>query len=224
MFLSNPVKAIPFVIFLSLIVGGCPWRQGPENTAVPVIAEPKSDIPFPTKEPEVFQADVVRGTDTRSELSFYARKNGKWRYDFFLNEDRRLSKLHTDKMYSVDHGKKVYAEEPVGQTSTAGPDFVNDLTFGLLHKREYSKFEDLGRDGNLRKFRVKIGDSPAGESIIYFDEALGLIVKQEFIVDGSVSFRLELKNVSLEVHDSLFKLPQGFKRISWEESLKLLKK
>ncbi|MGQ0541697.1 MAG: hypothetical protein ACT4O9_07595 [Blastocatellia bacterium] len=224
MFLSNPAKKYLLLIVVSFVLYGCGWRQNNENTAIPVIAEPKSNIPFSSKEPDVFQADIIRSTDTEADVSFYARKGTKWRYDFFVTEERRFSKLHADRNYSINHQARVYAEEPADGVVSTPSVFLRDLTQSLLHKREYAKFEEISREGNIRKYRVQIGDPPMGEAIIYFDESLGMIVKQEFNETGAQAnsaveprFKFELSNVSLEVHDSVFEIPKGFRKVTWNE-------
>lgn len=224
MFLSNPAKKYLTLIVVSFVLYGCGWRQNNENTMVPVIAEPKSDIPFSAKEPDEFQADIVRSSDTQADVSFYARKGTNWRYDFFVTEEKRFSKLHTDRNYSINHQARVYAEESIGGAVSNPPDFLRDLTQSLLHKRAYAKFEEIGREGNIRKYRVRIGDPPTGEAVIHFDESFGLIVKQEFNATGAQAtstalpyFRFELSNVSLEVHDSVFEIHKGFRKVSWDE-------
>ena len=61
-----------------------------------------------------------------------------------------------------------------------------------------------------------------GEILIYIDAASGMMVKQEFTAskgltdaDSPMSYVYEIRNLNMDVDDSVFDIPQGFKKTGW---------
>lgn len=190
------------------------------------MAETNREFPFSTREPGEFQGDFVRTSMKNSEHSFFARKGGKWRYDIFDGDTAALTVLQIEKTWLLLHKRAVYAQNPEGKSSTVFPDFVNDLTFGLLNQRKFATFEDLGSDGGIRRYRAIIDESESSEVLIDIDEQSGLIVKQEFLSrtakdETTPFFRFELKNLKFVVDDAVFEIPKGYRKIAWEEFVSL---
>jgi hypothetical protein len=62
MFLSNPVKFLSAALVSSLFFAGCGlWRSG-ENPTKTFRLPAKKEYPYSTREPEVFQAEIVMRT------------------------------------------------------------------------------------------------------------------------------------------------------------------
>lgn len=225
MFLSNPVKYFLGCGLVCTIFSACGFWQNDANQRVPLVPEAKSDVPFSTKEPDTFQGEFVRGSGENLEHSYFARKGGKWR----LDAENSGSVLQTDNTYKVLHDEKIYAVMPVAQSSAAAPGFVNDLTIRLLRTRDYTEFEDLGRDGDFKKYRAVIAESGSSEILIDVDTVSGMIVKQEFrSLDANWEmvplFTFELRNLSLEVDDSVFEIPKRYRKVSPAEFAEKLKR
>jgi hypothetical protein len=223
MVLSNPVKIFAPVLLVVLLLSACSRGHEDDDIPSPPVAEVQSDIPFSAKEPVEFEAEIVVTSDLHTTLSYYARKGGRWRYDFFVG-DRRFSIVQAETLYSIDHERKLYAEGTAGNGLQNEPEFVNDMTFGLLKRRIYSSYEKLAAEGDVTKYRVTAGDSAGAETVIHYDESLGLIVKQEFGRTSSdtdaiptAMLTFELKNIRLEVHDSVFELDAGYKKVALPE-------
>ena len=69
MFLSNPVKIFHVLWFFLLVFAGCSFWRNESNTAPPPASPLKTDYPFSTNEPEVFQTEiVVRTGDVESRM------------------------------------------------------------------------------------------------------------------------------------------------------------
>jgi len=214
MFLSNRNGFFVFILAAALGSQACGWWK---NTPVALVNEPKSDAPFAAKEPTIFQADLIRSDGSVESRTFYARNDEKWRLDTFTGSERAFTLIRSDKSYSIRHNAKVYAEIPSGEPRSATPDFISDLTNGLLHQREHAQFDEIGREGNIIKYRVKI-EGQTSETLIDFDTSLSLIVRHEIrSADQPASFVFELRNVKLEADDSLFEIPIGYRKVSWEE-------
>lgn len=221
MFLSNLRKS--FIASGLLLIGfsACWLWQKNDDKPVGMIIEEKGEFPFSTKEPEVFQCDIVTTAEDILQTYFYARKQGKWRYDFHHGEEDQISTIQTDKHYLISYRRKIYAELPPGQAPGAKADPLDDLTNSLMKRGERAEFEEIGRENSLTKYRVRTGDSNASEVVIFVDPLNGLPVKQEFYsVRGdkkTLGFSVELRNLSLEVDDGIFAIPGGFRKVSVDE-------
>jgi hypothetical protein len=203
MFLSNPAKSFLASALILTVCGGCGFFKSYTGNAPQAAPEAKSDVPFSLKEPAVFQAEFVSTAGDRSTVSFYAK---------------------TDKMYSVSHANKTYAEAPTNQGNTTEPDFINDLTYGLLTETNNAKFEEAGRNGNIVKYKVSIGENAVSQAIIYFDESVGMIVREEFMSSREQpeafpqpEFIFELRNLEMDVDDSVFAMPAGYRKVPWSD-------
>jgi len=221
MFLSNTGKSFLAAALISTIFGGCGFFKGIIERSPTAGPTTKGGIPFVVKEPEVFQAEFVSTSGDSSTVSFYARKGGNWRFDTAFNSPDSVSLVKTDKMYSISRANKTYSEIPTGQGVSPEPDFFIDMTHALLKQPNNVKFEEAGRNGTIAKYKVTIGDSSVSEAIIYFDESAGMITREEFMSgsdQGSPSaFVFEMRNLKMEVDDSVFAIPADYRRITWTD-------
>lgn len=221
MYLSNLAGPLSCVLSILLLFQACSLWPSDSPNANAAIAEPSSELPFSTKEPEIFQADFVRSVGGLETRSFYARKGNRWRFDTFTGGTPSRSIISGDKLSYVDHASRSYAETPTGAFPAPVPDFISDLTNSLLRQGEHSKFETVGTEGDIVTYRVLI-EGQKGENLIRYDKTLGMIVRQELrSADGGEEFIFELRNVKLEVDEGLFAVPQGFRKIAWDEFKKL---
>ncbi|MEJ7698746.1 MAG: hypothetical protein WKF71_03750 [Pyrinomonadaceae bacterium] len=100
MFSSNVVKIGFVVILFALLCNACSFWQSADNentstAPVPVVdAEVKSEIPFSTKEPDVYQAEIVVATGASEEKMFAARNGNYRRYDFTFSDNSPISLVH----------------------------------------------------------------------------------------------------------------------------------
>lgn len=215
-----------FILALSVCVS-CVFWQGStqnkqENSGGAEIAD---TVPFSTKEPENYQAEIVLTTYAGGEKServiFVARNGEKLRYDFAL----KISFLQKNakEKFLLHNGKKIYAENfsfadlPVFEAD----DLQNFLTGELLNQKREAKFENLGAENNLTKYRVAFDDAKANEILFYVDENLKIPVRQEFYSGApeskSLFFSMELKSFKAQTDDKIFDLPKDFRKVSIEE-------
>jgi len=221
MFLSNPAKfflaSIPILFFLT----GCGFRQNDQAIRVPLISETESQVPFPTKEPENYQCEIVVNAGGTESRTFTARLGEKSRIDYNFGGENQLAVLYADKNYLIDYKRKIYAEK----ASTTDPNVYDtqfsDLAFASLNRRGYVEFEEIGRENGLIKYEARINEGGASEVLIYVDENRGMPIKQEFFsLNGEeriLQYSVELRNLKLEVDESLFEIPRGFRKVSVDE-------
>ncbi len=230
MFSSNLTKFfVPFVLIFLLFSACRFWQTGAGETSnkTPAVAEDlKSEIPFASKEPEQFQAEIVVTANETERKTFVARNAANRRYDFKFGTKDQLTALQTDKNYLILPEKKIYAETEAGQTN-AGDDWAAFLTTEWLNQKTDANFEKLETAENLTKYRVRLGANGQSEILIFIDEKLGLPVRQEFYSTSGeqkiLTYSVELKNLKLQTDENLFAVPTDFKKVPVDEFRKILR-
>ena len=231
--LSSNLAKLFFLSFLALtLFSACRWWQKAENespTPTPFVAEEiKSEIPFATKEPENFQAEFVVTTGGKEDKTFATRNGDNRRYDYHYEQKTQVSVVQTadNKSFLVFNDKKIYAENSNNATIQNAENPFDFLTTEWLNQKADAKFESLGVENSLMKYRVSLGDNQMAESIIWVDEKIGLPVKQEFYsITGEqriLNFTFEMKNFKPQADTSLFEIPKDFRKVSVEEFHKIL--
>ncbi len=218
MFLSNLHRHFLLLTLIVPIFQACSGTPANSNSNAPIVSELKSEFPFSTKEPETYQGDFVVTIGTTEEHFFKARKGDRSRTDLFKGSDVSLTQIVTDKIYNIDPIRKIYTEETIAAGALNSVP-VFDATYGIFAGKEYTAFEETGRDGSITKYRVKNPESSKGEILVSVDEASGLIVRQEFIapmVEGSEptpNVIFEIRNLKLDVDEAIFRLPAGLRKV-----------
>lgn len=228
MFSSNSIK-----IFFALVLLSCQscgfWRGKTDVTAAPpspfVAEELKSEIPFSTEEPNVYQTEiviVVAGNDFE-EKTFVAR-NGANRLTVFNyggKQETALLQFGANQSFLIARNQKIYAESQSGTANEKDANANDFLTAEWLNQKTSAKFEALGAENNLVKYRAVLDDSPNSEAIIYIDEKIGLPVKEEFYkTSGEQKFltlTAELKNFNSQTEAKVFEVPKDFRKVSMKE-------
>jgi hypothetical protein len=211
MFLSNQQAAALVILSIVCVAAGCSWFGGSEtpSNSTAAVSPPETGIPFETKEPETFQADFVTIAGGNESRSHFAKKQGRWRMDTFDAEGPTRSIIQGQTLTYIDHGLKQFSEPPTNG-SDAQPPFLADLTTSLLHPKQPAKFEKLGTDGSVERYKDTVEGSNTASTITY-DSAIKMIVRHEF--DGGFAF--EMRNFTLDVDDTIFQVPSGYRKISW---------
>lgn len=237
MFLPESTKIA--VIFAVAFCQACSFWQSAENgnanaLPAPFAAEqPKSEIPFSSKEPNVYQAEIVLTNYLSGEKS--ERKSFTWRNGAKLRCDyeRKISFLqpNENEKFLLHHGKKIYAENRVSSSSPneTGSQIKDFLTTEWLNDKRGAWFENLGAENGLTKYLVRFKDAPRinSETLIFVDENLKIPVRQEFYaVNGEqrvLVFSMELRNLKLETDDKFFELPKDYRKVSSSEFQKTIR-
>lgn len=217
MFLSNPRNFLLVVFLFSNIFQGC--GSGAANNAGTNAAgiEKKSEFPFSTAEPNIYQGEFVVTAAGTEDKWFIARNGERRRFDILKDGKPFISQIKSDALYFVDHAKKAYAVRPLSGL------MMNIALDSFYRGKEYRKFEDLGTENGLKKYRATTSDQGKGTILIFVDESNGMMVRQEFTDGGETnaagpnSFVYEIRDLKLEANDSVFAIPSGYRKVSWEE-------
>lgn len=229
MFSSDFIKFVVFLTLVSVFFSSCRERQNPDaETPAPTpaaVSELKSEIPFSTKEPEIFQTEIVTTAGGQERKTFVARNGANRRFDFDFGAKNQLTVLQTDKNYLLLSDKKIYAENI--EKSFAPENWADFLTTEWLNIKTEAKFERLETVGNVTKYSVRLGVGDLPEVLIYVDEAQGFPVRQEFysITGGQkiLTFSVEIRSIKLQTDDNLFAIPKDHRQVSADELRKILR-
>ena len=219
---------IKFFVVFALIFSSASacrfWQNGgtPSPTPTPFTGEElKSEIPFAAAEPAVFQAEIVITANETERKIFTARNGVNRRTDYNFGAENQVSNLQTDKNYLILPKQKIYAENATSENSAAVDDWTLFLTTEWLNAKTSAKFEKLETINNITKYRVLLDESEVSETLIYFDEANKIVIKQEYYsINGeqkTLNFTFEIRNLKLQTNENLFAVPTDFKQISIEE-------
>ncbi len=211
MFLSNPGKFLFLVIFCIVFFQACGGSTVNENKPVPFAADSKGEFPFSTKEPEMYQGDFVVATGQFEKKWFVARKGDRWRFETYRDGGPSFTRLKTDKLYLIDHIRRIYTED---KERLSGEAFFYDLKYNFFKAKEYFEFEELEAGDNLVKYKVRQTDHMNDEVLIFIDKASGMMVRQEFNGGGAAgrNYVFEIRNLKLVVDDSIFAIPEGYRK------------
>jgi hypothetical protein len=225
MILSNRVKSFLLVLVLLTFCFGCRFWQNLANTNTSsqsgAFPEDKSNLPFSTREPDIYQARIVVTAGGVQRATFAAKNGAKRRCEYNFGEKGAAVWVRTDKDYLLLPDKRIFTEQvspPPGPTPSEG---LDALTVEWLNIKAVSKFEDLGMENGLKKFSAKLNESDASEVLLFIDEASGLPVKQEYYsIKGDqrdLLYSVELQGLRLDAGDDLFTIPKDYRKVSVEE-------
>ena len=235
MFSPNSVKFFLCLLLVSAIFSACGYWQKTENKTpdanVFTAVEMKSEVPFSTKEPKTFQAEIVVTAGGIENKTFAARNGANRRYDYNFGEKNAVSDVRSETSgnFLILDSEKIYAENNSADNSAQSADDVtNSLTTEWLNQKADAKFTNLGAENNLTKYLVVLGDGGNSESLIYVDEKIGLPVKQEFysLSDGrrTLRYTMELRNFKPQADLNSFEIPKDYSKVSVEKLRKILRK
>jgi len=225
MILSNRVKSFLLVLVLLTFCFGCRFWQNLANTNTSsqsgAFPEDKSDLPFSTREPDVYQARIVVTSGGVRRVTFVAKNGAKRRSEYDFGEKNAAVSLRTDQDYLLIPDKKIFTEQAGPVRNTATSEGLDALTVEWLNIKAVSRFEDLGMENGLKKFSAKLNESDASDVLLFIDEASGLPARQEYYsINGDrrdLMYSIELQDLRLEAGDDLFTIPKDYRKVSIEE-------
>jgi hypothetical protein len=220
MFLSNPRRTLLLLAFFAVFLHGC-GASTTTSTRKPSSGNTTGGRPFPTKEPDAYQGEFVISDGTTEEHYFVARKQDQWRFDVTNGGVPTLTQLRSDKIYMIDHAKKSYAVEAYADLKDFDTAYFNSLSLQFFRGANYIDYEELARDGSLVKYRAKTLKDSKNDVIVTVDESNGMMVRQEIMsqknrtAEGTpVNYVFEVRNLKLDVDDSVFEIPAGYRRVA----------
>lgn len=223
MFSTKPLNLVLF--FTIIFCSSCSFFQNPANSNTAAnqtgISETKNEVIFPTKEPEIYQLEIVVKSDDEEQKTLVAKSGQRF---FSISSDIATLKIDANKSYLINFAKKIVAETLTPATTSAdsiensGETLQSFLTTEWLNQKTEAKFENLGDENGLTKYRVAFGES---ESLIFVDENLKLPIRQEFYsINGEervLMYSSEIQNLKLAVDESFFEVPKDFRKVSMAE-------
>src|SRR5215211_8592053 len=113
MFLSNPAKYfLTFALFI-IFSGSCSWFGTSSDNNPSSVSRIESDLPFPTKEPEKYVADIVITAGDIQTTTRVARDGSRRRYDYDLGQRNQLTVLVGLRSIRMLPLRKLYTEDAV---------------------------------------------------------------------------------------------------------------
>jgi hypothetical protein len=221
--------------FLLLVAIGCAQNQKittTETNANETIVS--STPPFQTKEPERYRATRTITTVTAAGETTVTRdrvaRNGEWRRDEPEIAARPMVFLYgPDGKFLLLPETKTFDElTKLDQPETLGDEVESDTSPDrLLHTdpiaTTYHKIGSETVNGRTtQKYRAVV-NSPTGanvtanETLIWVDEALQMPIKSETKSSDGKRVTTELTDISLDVEQALFRVPEGYQKITLKE-------
>lgn len=218
--------------------------NGPNSNSSAVSDETTSAPPFPTKEPERYQATMVTSTSAGPEATNIpglssltnlqmpvARDGEKRRVETEISPGVKIIYLQlASGRYALNPTKKIYAEikldgsnNPMNSATGVPSDFSPDKL--ISSATTGASYEKLGTEQingrTTTKYRVTTGggEDPKtkSETIIWADESLGMPIKSETTTKDGGKFTWELRDIKLEVDAALFELPKDYRKVDNSE-------
>ena len=227
---SNSAKVLIVIFCTLLLLPACRfWQKTESETPSPFVAEEmKTDVPFSTTEPENFQAEFVVTVNAQEDKTLIARAGGRQFSAYNFGKNNQFSNMRTadGKSFQVVTDKKIYVENSGIAPGQPGDNPFDFLTAEWLSQKTAAKFERLGAENGLIKYRAVLGENGKSEVEIWVDEQIGLPVKQEFYsLDGNgrtLNLTFEMKNFTAQVNENFFEIPKDFRKVTIEEFRRIL--
>ena len=193
-----------------------------------------STPPFQTKEPERYRATRTITTVTANGETTVTKdrvaRNGDRRRDEPDVAARRMVFLYgPDGMFLLLPETKTFVElTKAGQPLTPGDENLSDTSPDrLLHTDPIATtYQKIGAETvngrTTQKYRAVV-NSPTdtnvtgNETLIWVDEALQMPIKSETKSSDGKRVTTELTDISLEVEPALFRVPDGYQKITRKE-------
>lgn len=200
------------------IATSCGSPPNPANSTLPPIDRTSAIYPFSVVEPETYSCKIREtvGSNTRTYLS--ARKGDRTRIDIDHGQPNQITIVHDGRTIRLDHKTKTYTQSSPSERNVPEISKEASLFRTMLFDLERAKFEKVGVEANLTKYRVSTGGERNTERFVYVDENVGFPMRVEIIsVNGDVRtevMRIEVSDLTKEVDDSMFAIPSGFSAAS----------
>jgi hypothetical protein len=220
--------------FLLLAVIGCAPNQKVTTETNANESIVSSTPPFQTKEPERYRATRTITTVTANGETTVTKdrvaRNGDRRRDEPDVAARRMVFLYgPDGMFLLLPETKTFVElTKAGQPLTPGDENLSDTSPArLLHTDPIATtYQKIGTETvngrTTQKYRAVV-NSPTdtnvtgNETLIWVDEALQMPIKSESKSSDGRRVTTELTDISLEVEPALFRVPDGYQKITRKE-------
>ncbi|MEZ5346501.1 MAG: hypothetical protein R2681_13205 [Pyrinomonadaceae bacterium] len=220
MLTSNHKKLLIALIAPIIFFTACRFFQK-ENASDGEIDLPKQTAPFSTKEPDNFETEIlvsafIDGAGSEKKYFLAVRNGASYRsFDHGEKNETAILEKADGERFLLNMSTKTYRRAAQSAATADSGDLRHFLTTKWLNEKKGAKFEDLGTEEGLKKYRVTIEDKKGSEILVFFDEKLQIPVKQEFYSVNSeketLSYSIELKNTKTQADAKYFEIPAGYK-------------
>lgn len=174
-------------------------------------------FPFKVHLPEAFIAEIVISAPGREERFRFARLGRSSRIEIGGGSAAQLVEIRSDAVYKLIPRLSVFTRtDPSPGTDLGAPSRAEVIARQLFTGVENERYEAAGAENGLE---VYISRGPGPQRKVWFDPALGLIVRHE--LGGGVTY--ELRGISDNPDPTLFAVPESFRSVKREEFERLLK-
>ena len=225
------IKFLKIFLFIALFASACRfWQAKGDVTPSPTpvnIEEISGKIPFPTKEPDVFQTEIITTANGVEDKIFTARNGENYYtiYDFQKKSEFALLQTAANGSILIARNQKIYTENQTTNDDQMTDDFP---TAELLNEKPNAKYESLGAENGYAKYRIVLNDSANSEIVVTVDRNINLPVKQEFYnISGdrkTLVSTTELKNYNEQPDAQNFEIPKDYKKVSADEFQQILRR
>ena len=225
------IKFLKIFLFIALFASACRfWQAKGDVTPSPTpvnIEEISGKIPFPTKEPDVFQTEIITTANGVEDKIFTARNGENYYtiYDFQKKSEFALLQTAANGLLLIARNQKIYTENQTTNDNQMTDDFP---TAELLNEKPNAKYESLGAENGYAKYRIVLNDSANSEIVVTVDRNINLPVKQEFYsISGdrkTLVSTTELKNYNEQPDAQNFEIPKDYKKVSADEFQQILRR
>lgn len=196
--------------------------------------------PFQTKEPERYQATrtittVTANGETTVTKNLVARDGELRRDETELSQQRVVYLYLPEGWFLLVPEQKVFVD--LTKTDGAGTPGIGDESESspdrLLHTEpvatSYQQVATETVNGRTaQKYRVVVNSSGAANvsdnvTLIWIDEALHMPIKSETTSNDGKRVTMELTEITLDVDSSVFRIPEGYEKITMPDLAKRLK-
>ena len=228
--------ALVAVSVVLLVVGACRSQSESVTSTNSQSSDTvvSSTPPFQTKEPERYSAlrtiTIVNAAGETLVTKTSVARDGESR----RNESKVASK--TTVYLDVPEGKfvllpeeKVYADltDESRISADKDEDGLSSSPDALLHTDAGStSYQKMGAESvagrNANKYRIVVNSSAAAnvsqsETLMWIDEALQMPVRSETKSADGTRVTMEVSEIKLEVDGNLFRVPEGYKKLTFAE-------
>ena len=233
--------ALVAVSVVLLVVGACRSQSESVTSTNSQSSDTvvSSTPPFQTKEPERYSAlrtiTIVNAAGETLVTKTSVARDGESR----RNESKVASK--TTVYLDVPEGKfvllpdeKVYADltDESRISADKDEDGLSSSPDALLHTDAGStSYQKMGAESvagrNANKYRIVVNSSATAnvsqsETLMWIDEALQMPIRSETKSADGTRVTMEVSEIKLEVDGNLFRVPEGYKKLTFTELRKRL--
>lgn len=182
-----------------------------------VTPEAVSNIPFVTKEPDRYQADITvtafdKGEPVIVRKYIVAKRGAELSITFEpgSERERRMVELEDGRTLIFVPGTGEYTEQKRGP---GGNEAARELVKGWLTVTPGTKYEKLSTENGISRYKVSPEGLEGSETIVIYDENRKFPVGTEIysLRDGKkeLAFRYEVSNFRDEPDAGLFEIPEN---------------